>query len=191
MSVVGDGMRVDLELVGTSSDGLRLRYRTENIWGREVYLVNRLFVSDPTGEIVLDPNRVYVTVKDGALHLAKMFVEVPEGMDVECPELPFLTMLQPGEVFAEEFDLRLPTKVAWPYEPFQAGVLREEVTTCEQIDFALGYFLPRERDWVGEVEVAGQRLMASEYGYLRQAHRVVLSRPLKQRCACIVTVREP
>jgi hypothetical protein len=185
-----DGMRVELELVGEGPGSLRLRYRTGNPWGRELYLVNRLFATDPTGAIAFDPNRVYVTVEDGTLHLAKQFVEVPEGMDVECPEVPFLTMLQPGEAFAEEFELPLPTRVVWPYEPFRSGVTRDEATTCEQIDFALGYFLPRERAWVTEVEVGGQRLLASEYGYLRQAHRLVVSRKLKHRCACVVTVRE-
>jgi hypothetical protein len=70
-------------------------------------------------------------------------------------------------------------------------VEREVLTNCEQVDFALGYFLPRERDWVKEVEVAGRSFPATEYGYLRQAHRVTVSRPLKQRCACVVTAREP
>jgi len=186
-----DGMRVELELVGEGPGSLRLRYRTGNPWGRELYLVNRLFATDPTGAIALDPNRVYVTVKDGALHLAKMFVEVPDGMDVECPEVPFLTMLQPGEAFAEEFDLPLPARLTWPYEPFRPGVPREEVAICERIDFSLGYFLPRERTWVTKTEVAGQYLLASEYGYLRQAHRVVVSRPLKLRCQCIITQSGP
>lgn len=188
MNATNDGMRVELDLVTASPERLRVRYRTGNPWGREVCVTNRLYSRDPAGGLSLDPNRVYIRIGEETLHLAKRFVEVPEGMDVECPEVPFITVLQPGESLTEELDLALPAREAWPYEAFRDGAWREEQQSFERIDFELGYFLPRERSWLTEVESAGQRLVACEYGYVRQVHRSVTSRPLRQRGRCVVTV---
>jgi hypothetical protein len=37
-------------------------------------------------------------------------IEIPEEIDVEYPEVPYLTSLEPNQVFTETIELSLPLK---------------------------------------------------------------------------------
>lgn len=133
-----DGITLDLQEAGESGDVLQLTYRVENTTPHRAWLVNRLFRRRPAG-FEVDPDVVYVGVDSGpVLHLRKQLVEVPEHIDVEAPEVPYVTPVAAGESFEETVRVPLPVAPHAPYEPQDRA---DQAYVVEQLVFSLGYVL--------------------------------------------------
>jgi hypothetical protein len=179
-------VKVQASVFEVGTDGLGVQYVVTNTAGHEVYLFNRLFVTDIKGQRTLDPNRAYAEVRGTTLHLAKQLVEIPPGMLVEFPVVPYLTRLDPGESLEEKMEFELPIREDQPYMTVPFGANEREVT-CEELVFTIGYFVAREEGWVREVTVGDETALSTDYGYAIQTHRTASSRPIAVRCRCMVT----
>ena len=179
-------VKVQISVVEATSDRLGVQYTVVNTAGHKIYLFNRLFITDMKGQRTLDPNRVYAEINGTTLHLAKQLVEIPPGMLVEYPVVPYLNRLDPGESFKETLTLALPIRENQPYMSVPFGATEREVM-CDELVFTIGYFVAREPDWVREVEVGDETALSTDYGYAIQTHRTASSQPVAVRSQCLVT----
>jgi hypothetical protein len=178
-------VQLEVSLVSASVGAVAIRYRARNNWNRDVYLFNRLFETAPDGKRTLDPNRVYVQVEGSILKLSKQLFDVPEDVEVESPEVPYLTRVAPGQAYEEEIRLALPVRESYPYSSSRAARAPGEKRFCEQLVFTLGYFSAREARWVRPATLDGQEVLATDYGFAIQSRESVGALPLRVRTECI------
>lgn len=179
-------VQLEVSLVSASAGAVTIRYRARNNWNRDVYLFNRLFETALDGKRTLDANRVYVQVEGSTLKLSKQLFEVPEDVEVESPEVPYLTRLAPAQTHEEEVRVALPIRESYPYASSRATQTPGEKRVCEQLVFTLGYFSAREARWVRPITLDGQELLATDYGFAIQSRESVSAAPLRVRTDCIV-----
>ena len=140
MSAQAD-ITLELEEVSASGDALEIAYRVENATPHRAWLVNRLFHRRPAG-FEVDPDVAYVGVDPGpVLHVRKQLIEVPEHIDVEAPEVPYVTPLAAGGSFTETVRLAQPVEPHDPYEPQDRA---DRPYVVERLAFSLGYLLEDE-----------------------------------------------
>jgi len=179
-------MQPQVEVLQSDDTRLVLRYSVTNDWGREIFLFNRLFVTDRTGKRTVDPNHVYVSVDGTTLLLGKTLIFVPEEKEVEHPEVPYMTRLESGESFEEVIELKPPVREHNPYRRTDIEKAADHVVECQELVLILGYFTPPEASWVREVDQGGNTELATSYGLAVQAFDSVVSAPVAVRCGCIV-----
>ena len=179
-------VQLEVSIVSASPGAVTVRYRARNNWNRDVYLFNRLFETAADGKRTLDANRVYVQVDGSTLKLSKQLFDVPEDVEVESPEVPYLTRLAPGQTYEEEIRLALPVRESYPYASSRAAQAPGEKRACEQLVFTLGYFSAREARWVRPATLEGQEVLATDYGFAIQTRESVSAAPLRVRTECIV-----
>ncbi len=167
---------IDAELRGAEvRDGtLYLDYAVDNRSPYRALLANRLFRRVPEGFRV-DRNVAYTELAPGpVLLVSKRFVDVPDDIDVETPELPFLTSVPAGGHFEETVELQLPIGPRHPYAPQPEGP-RHEVGA---VAFALGYLLEDEPTGAGPFALAGGGVeLRAEEAVLRTRQRVLTLGP--------------
>jgi hypothetical protein len=140
----------DLSLTGTLvADGrsARLAYEVTNKTVGTIYLFNVLHLEFDEASYPIDPAGCYVEVRNGRVILSKKIIEPPDGVDVETPNIPFVTRLLRGQTFAETVTLALPLKAHTPYDDSPEPAEQARVVRLPA-DFELGYF-------VGTVETDG------------------------------------
>ncbi len=121
---------------------LTVSYRVTNGTAESVWLFNRLFERGLAGH---EPqvDKAYTRLDGDTLVLTKAWREVPDHLDVEAPEVPFLTPLAAGASFEERFAVQVPVAAVDPYAPQPAGS-----TVAKDLRFELGWagpaLVPRE-----------------------------------------------
>lgn len=159
------------------SDTLIVSYTLHNAGVYPIWLVNRLFHRRGRVGFVVDPNLVYSAVDAQAtLLLKKQWLPVPDDLDVEVPETPYLTPLSAGESFSEQLHLALPIA---PHDPYRPQPCAEQPSLAERLVFVLGYV-------VAELPLAARQVrLASEvqewqlpHAVLRQLQRLKVSAPI-------------
>ena len=122
--------------IQASSGSLLLGYEFRNRSNRTAFLFNVVHRTGPSGGPEADPNLVYVQPAGQAVVLGKRIFPVPQELDVEKPEVPYVTRVEPGGVFVEKLSLMLPLRVFSPYPQVQTAVPAEAAAY-----FELGFFL--------------------------------------------------
>lgn len=122
--------------IQASPSSLLLGYEFRNRSDKTAFLFNVVHRTGASGGPEADSNLVYVQPAAGALILAKRIIPVPPDVDVEKPEVPYVTRVEPGGVFREKISLMLPLRLFTPYKR------RTPVTLTEAaVYFELGFFL--------------------------------------------------
>lgn len=165
-----------LALVSRQGPGATFRYSAQNHGTEDVYVFNHLFTLKPSGEHIIDSNRVYIDFEDGSLALSKKLISIPDDCDLEHPEVPYVSLLPSGELIAEEFFLSQPLEPNNPYKRNrgQPKYFKE----FDRIDFTLGYFTAKNTDWVYPVTVGNEHLVSTDYGFAIQTYRESKANPL-------------
>jgi hypothetical protein len=171
-------VRLEVQPLPSVAGGVHFKYVAHNDSGKEVYLFNVLFTTDVTGHRKIDRGKVYRMVEGRLLHLSKTLVRVPENLEVEMPEVPYLTPLPPGKSFAEEITVEAPIREQYPYAHPQTETAKGEVRICEGFTFSLGYFVPLTPDSVRKIQVGLEKVWATDYGFATQGLAVVSSKVL-------------
>ena len=127
----------DLQIdVRPSSQALLVEYRFTNRSRRTAFLFNVIHRAGPSGNREPDVNLVYVQLAGDSVVLSKKIIPVPPDIDVEKPDVPYVTRVDPGQTFAETINAPLPLKLYAPYETSAAPVMGEA-----EVWFELGFFL--------------------------------------------------
>jgi hypothetical protein len=174
---VDDGVSLIVTDVQITPSELAFTYRVTNGSGHRIYLVNRLFHRRGAAGFQVDPDVVYSSVEPGRLlTLRKQLAEVPEEIDVEAPEVPYVTPVDPGETFAETVHLAFPVRPHDPYQPQPEG----EPHLVSHFRFILGYLVASEPVAVAEVKSqAGEMLSRIDFADLRRGQRLKEVAPIE------------
>ena len=157
---------------------LKIEYTISNGLDCEIFIFNRLFQTDREGNRTLDPNVCYVTILDDEMVcISKELTEIPEGLKVEAPEIPYLTRISPMETFKESINLTLPLHINTPYiNPY----FKTKKITKERIKLIIGYIIPSESEIirVKEVEIGNETVfLMRSYGIGVMHQKFVESEP--------------
>jgi len=166
----GNALSLRLPTLELSSDALKLGYQVRNESPHRVFLVNRLPRRSPQG-LVIDPNLVYVHLQPGpVLALSKRLLTAPENLDVEVPEVPYLTPVAAGERFAETLRIPLPVR---PHDPYRPQPTVDTVVTVDRLAWLLGYVVEDSPLAASEDELAsGGRAWRMDFGELNMRQRL-------------------
>lgn len=143
LHVVGPDCTLDVSIARPTFTTLRIRYEVRNTTDLPLYLCNRLYKTirrDPdtaAGVYEVQPNLANVQVAAGQVVVGKAVVDVPEWIFVEALQIPCLSRVLPGELFAETVDLSLPLMpyTVYDYSPVQGAAVLYPLMV------ELGYFL--------------------------------------------------
>lgn len=139
---------------------LVIEYEIQNGRSDAIYLVNRLFQWTRTG-LSVDANLVYTEVTQGRLRLSKACLSVPEHIKVESPDVPYLTRLEAGEMFAEKLIFSLPLR---PFHPYDQAKESEQVNVFDPIRFAVGWFAEGNLSVRQGSHPDGRPFLSADYG---------------------------
>jgi hypothetical protein len=117
-------------------NALTLGYEFTNRSGKTAFLFNLLHRTGPSGGDEPNPDLVYVHQNGGLLVVAKRVLPVPDNIDVEKPDVPYVTRVDPGQSFREKLTLPLPLTLWSPYPGAPRAALPEM-----EVWFELGFFL--------------------------------------------------
>ena len=178
---VEDGVSLAVAGARVTRSALAFTYRATNGSGVQLHLVNRLFHRRGAAGFLVDPNLVYASLDEGGmLVLRKQLMEIPEEIDVEAPEVPYVTPVAPGVTFSETVRLTLPIRPRDPYLPQPEG----EPHTVSQFTFALGYLISSTPVGVVEVRMpSGEVVPRIDFGDLMRGQRLKVAGPLEARVA--------
>jgi len=171
MSSTASSLSLRLPTLAVSGDALELGYEVHNEGPHRVLLVNRLPRRGPQG-LHIDPDLVYAHLQPGpVLALSKRLITAPEDLDVEVPEVPYLTPVAAGERFAETLRIALPLR---PHDPYRPQPTTNTIVTVERLAWLLGYVVEDGPLSASEDELAsGGRAWRMDFGELNMRQRLV------------------
>jgi hypothetical protein len=166
----GNALSLRLAAVSVSGDALELGYEVHNDSPHRVLLANRL-PRRGAGGLRIDPDLVYAHLRPGPqLTLSKRLIAPPEDMDVEVPEVPYLTPVAAGGRFAETLRIPLPVR---PHDPYRAQRVADAVVTVQRVAWLLGYVVEEAPLPASEDELAsGGRAWRMDFGELNMRQRI-------------------
>lgn len=127
----------DLRAAAQSApDALTVGYEFRNRSSKTAFLFNLLHRTGPSGGPEPSTDLVYIHASGGNLVLSKKIFPVPANIDVEKPNVPYVTRVEPGQTFREKFTVPLPLKPYTPYPAPPAAPPNEAI-----VFFELGFFL--------------------------------------------------
>lgn len=136
-SLIAQAQDCDLRVgVQPGPGSLLIGYEFRNRSDKTAFLFNVLHRTGPSGGPETGSNLVYIYQSSGSITLAKKIFPVPPDVDVEKPDVPYVTRVEPGQVFRERFTLPLPLKPWAPYRGYPAPTMSEAA-----VFFELGFFL--------------------------------------------------
>jgi hypothetical protein len=166
----GNALSLRLPTLELAGDALVLGYEVRNESPHRVFLVNRLPRRSPQG-LIIEANLVYAHLRPGpVLALSKRLITAPEDLDVEVPEVPYLTAVAAGERFAETLRIPLPAR---PHDPYRTQPTSDTVVTIDRLAWLLGYVVEDAPLSASEDELAsGGRAWRMDFGELNMRQRL-------------------
>ena len=185
---IDDRVSLTIPTVEVASDALTFTYVVVNGSPDRAFLVNQLFHRRGAAGFQVDSNLTYARVGPGpTLHLCKQLIEVPEDLDVEAPEVPYVTPVAPGSSFSETIRLEFPIG---PHAPYRAQRRADEPYCASQFTFSLGYLLEDEPARATEVTLrSGTTHWRIDYTELLLRQRLKATGPIDAGVQVIASLR--
>ncbi len=134
-----DKCKLVVNIVQSDSLTLKITYRFHNQSVLNAYLFNRTYnMINEQDVYVTNKNFVYIEQRKRRVLISKKIIAVPEDMDVEQPEIPCVTLINPKQTFGESLLLSLPLKVSTPY--LEESELHNKPMEKE-VWFEIGFFI--------------------------------------------------
>ncbi len=186
---IEDKVTLAVPAIEARSDGLTFTYTVTNGSHYRIYLVNQLFHRRGGSGFLVDPNLVYAEVdKNLTLYLRKQLIEVPEDLDVEAPEVPYVTPVAAVTSFAETVNMSFPIE---PHDPYHPQPQAQAPYSIHQFSFSLGYLVEDMPVRVTEVSLpSGTKHWWIGYTNLLQRQRLKVIGPLQATMQTIASFRE-
>lgn len=122
--------------VQATPSSLVIGYEFRNRSSKTAFLFNVVHRTGPSGGPEASADLAYTLRTGPEVTIAKRIVPVPANIDVEKPDVPYVTRVEPGGLFREKFTLPLPLKLWNPY-PGPSAPPAPELAAY----FELGFFL--------------------------------------------------
>lgn len=171
-------VELKVESVTSGPEGLAVAYAVRNATSHAVLLVDGLPEWGPTGYVGIAPERAYVDFSGDDAVLLRQLVPVPEDLDVEAPELPALSRVEPGATASRRLLVPLPLRTSLPYVTSDNEVTRE-LSAVRELRLRVGYVPDSVHLRLhGSPESAGLTYRTAEYGQVLSSQQVLDSGPL-------------
>ena len=182
-----DSVTLTVPTVEVASDALTFTYVVVNDSPDRAYLVNQLFHRRGAAGFQVDSNLTYARVGPGpTLHLCKQLIKVPEDLDVEAPEVPYVTPVAAGSSFSETIHLEFPIG---PHAPYRAQRRADEPYCAPRFTFSLGYLLEDEPARASEVTLrSGTKHWRVDYTELLLRQRLKVIGPMNASVQVIASL---
>jgi hypothetical protein len=167
---LADEVTLHAPLAVTEGRRLLVQYEVANDLSESIYLVNRIAVWTWQG-LSLDPNLVYTEVLGDRLRLSKALVDIPPGEEAEEADVPYLSEVGPGAVFAEVLELSLPLEA---FHPYDAITPRDEVHNFDQVELAVSWLAASDVDIHLVQGQADQILIAADHEQVRRHQQLLV-----------------
>jgi hypothetical protein len=167
---LADEVTLHAPLAVTEGRRLLVQYEVANDLSESIYLVNRIAVWTWQG-LSLDPNLVYTEVLGDRLRLSKALVDIPPGEEAEEADVPYLSEVGPGAVFAEVLELSLPLEA---FHPYDAITSRDEVHNFDQVELAVSWLAASDVDIHLVQGQADQILIAADHEQVRRHQQLLV-----------------
>ena len=129
----------------------------QNDSAEKIYVFSPLATFED-GEPAPQAERVYIEVDEATCVLQKALFDIPDEVDVYMPEVPFLTMVEPGKSFTEKITVASPS-VSFPYD--YASDLHEGDVEVTHLVMKYGYVVESEEI---ELDSLDDGLFSISYG---------------------------
>jgi hypothetical protein len=103
---------------------IEVSYTITNNGSQDLGAFNRLQGIGVDGGLFFSANNVFVDLEGDTLHLMKMALPIPQGLQIAAYIPPHVSRIPAGESFTETFVLALPARVA---QPFKRALIRGQV----------------------------------------------------------------
>jgi hypothetical protein len=129
--------------ISRGSSSLDVTYTIKNEGATALGAFNRLHATAVDGESHFSPDTVFVELDGDTLHLMKMALPIPRGLQISAYVMPHASSVPAGQSFTETFVVALPAKER---HPFKRALTRGEVTpvkpaTAKRVRVTIGVFL--------------------------------------------------
>jgi hypothetical protein len=166
---------VRLEATATAGqDRLRINYEIRNNRQEAVYVFNKLTKQDEQGNLQVDPNRIYVLFDGKVAILSKQVIPVPEDKDVEAPEIPCVTRIEPGKSIRETVVVELPLA---PWTPYQPAPTKIAPTMDAEVALQIGFFIEKPGTAKLATEIKTPRGTLLHFAPFNPANQILLKTP--------------
>jgi hypothetical protein len=124
-----------------------LRVAVERVADDQIALFYELRNQAPTAVFVfdgVDPKDApfYVERRPGELIVSQKIIAPPRGLELERPEIPLASRLEPGQRIRHKLEMRLPLRASTPYPHLELRRERGEGYLVVDAFFEVGYFAP-------------------------------------------------
>ncbi len=97
-------------------DSIEIDYALMNDRRGAIYVFDVLYRTDRSGSRIKDHSLAYVMLEnDGGVVIGKFLAEIPRGLKVESPEIPYLVKVAPGATVHRRIRIPLPAETYDPY----------------------------------------------------------------------------
>ncbi len=139
-----------------TKDHLKLVYVLDNPAKRDVYLLNRLYLTIPDWKMSPDVIYVHFIPETRTVWLNKELADIPSGALITSPVAPYVTAVRAGGRFREEVIIPLPMTEYRQYSgEIQAAPEKSPYEIYREVYFSLGYYWRPEGTTEEETEVHG------------------------------------
>lgn len=166
---------LDAKIILDRTPKIRVEHDLANEGSEEVGVFDRFFRTTRSGQRVLDQTLSYVIFESGnTIHITRSVIPIPMGLKVEVPEVPYLSILPPGQRLQKIVEVPVPVKEYKPYEDIETRVGGRKVTFTH-VYFSIGV-LPNPRSpeaRLKELTHVGQGIYSVCYEYAVSRQRLV------------------
>ena len=155
-----DNVRLDARLAAKTGQTLAVEYRLSNLGTEAIFVLDNLLNrNDP--RMGPDVTRSYTLLSGaGELVLFRGLLPVPEGLQVESPEVPYAQPLAAGQTVTRSFEFPAKLRSDHPYD----DVSKAEVIEIRSLSLSVGFVAASLVEGLGQdVERAGQMFRRFSY----------------------------
>lgn len=170
-------VELKVESVSSGPEELAITYAVHNRSSRALLLLDGLPQWGPSGYVGIAPERAYVDLSGEGAVLLRALIPVPEDIDVEAPELPAVSRVEPGATASRRLSVPLPLRTSMPYS--NGPEVTRELSSVRELRLRVGY-LPDTGDvrLHSEVQALGQSYRTLEYSQAVSRQQLLDSGPL-------------
>ena len=178
-----DALSIEV-LVNTGQ--LKIRYILCNTSDSEICVFDKHYRTASSGQRLLDEHKAYVLFEEpDTLHVTRSTIPIPDGLKVEYPEVPYFTLLKPGEITEGEVLLPIPVYEATPYLKVLNPRIEEECL-CRQVYFSIGVMSSATDLILREARNAPANVYRVDYEQAMRYQSIIKSPIIKQELPTIV-----
>lgn len=159
------------ESLSVTQDRIVVDYRLENPTAVDFFVLDAIYTLEEGRPVVRD-SLVYTQIQGDTLTLFRAALEIPPGVQVEAPEMPYARRLPAGSSLSGRIEAKLPLAYNNPYD-FSG---REETVACQRVRLVVGDIASQDlAETPAKVDLRGVDLYRISYRAAMSAQKLAES----------------